>query len=213
MTRHGIILVGGGGHAKVVFDALRAADAAVLGFVDDRRDCPLSGQLEHLGPIESLGDGAEVIIAIGDVATRRGVLVRMLERLGGVRVTGPVIHPSAVVSPSAALGEGVLIGPGVIVNADARIESHAIVNSGAIVEHDCRVGENAHVAPGCVLGGGVVVGEDTLVGLGARVLPGVVIGRGCVVGAGAVVVGGVGDGETVVGVPGKVRGKPLGTGH
>lgn len=200
MTRQGIILIGGGGHAKVVFDTLRAADAVLAGFVDDRRDCALGGQLQYLGLIESLDEDAEVVIAIGDVATRR----KVLRRVGAVRVTAPVIHPSAVVSPSAALGEGVLIGAGVIVNADTRIESHAIINSGAIVEHDCRVGVNTHIAPGCVLGGGVVVGGDTLVGLGARVLPGIRIGRGSVVGAGAVVVRDVGDGETVVGVPGRV---------
>lgn len=202
MTRHGIILIGGGGHAKVVFDALRDADAQVVGFVDDHRECALSGQLDHLGSIESLVEDAEVIIAIGDVATRR----RVISRIGGVRVTGPVIHRGAIVSPSAQLGEGVLIGPGAIVNADARIESHAIVNTGAVVEHDCTLGVNTHVGPGVVLGGGVVVGDDTLVGLGSRVLPGIQIGDGCVVGGGAVVTRDIGDGETVVGVPAKVMG-------
>ena len=207
MGTSGIILIGGGGHAKVVFDALRDGDAGVRGFVDDSAHCALSGVLEHLGGVAGVDREHPVIVAIGDVATRR----RVLGQIEGARVSGPVIHPSAVVSPSALLGDGVFVGPGAIINADARIEAHAIVNSGAIVEHDCRVGVNTHVAPGCVLGGGAVVGDDTLVGLGARVLPGVKIGAGCVVGAGAVVVESVETGATVVGVPGREK-KGLGIG-
>ena len=209
MGTSGIILIGGGGHAKVVFDALRENDAVVSGFVDDSAHCALSGVLEHLGAVGGVDRDQPVIVAIGDVATRR----RVLGEISGARMSGPVIHPSAVVSPSALLGDGVFVGPGAIINADARIEAHAIINSGAIVEHDCRIGINTHVAPGCVLGGGAVVGDDTLVGLGSRVLPGVKIGAGCVVGAGAVVIESVEAGVMVVGVPGRERGKPLGTGH
>ena len=202
MSTNGIILIGGGGHAKVVFDALRESDAPVIGFVDDSAQCALSGVIERLGPIDGVDREHPVIVAIGDVATRR----RVLGQVDGVRVAGPVIHPSAVVSPSASLGDGVFIGPGAIVNADARIDAHAIINSGSIVEHDCRVGRNTHIAPGCVLGGGAVVGDDTLVGLGSRVLPGVKIGSGCVVGAGAVLTESVESSVTVVGVPGRVTG-------
>ena len=197
MTHQGITLIGGGGHAKVVLDAMREADMPALGFVDDRSGCALSGVLDHLGAIESLGEDARVFLTIGDVSTRRGVL----GMLGAARFAGPVIHPGAIVSPSASIGEGAFVGPGAIINSDARIGAQAIINSGAIVEHDCRVGVNTHIAPGCVLGGGVEVGDHTLVGLGARVLPGVTIGSGCVIGAGAVVIQGVDDGATAVGVP------------
>ena len=200
MTHLGIILVGGGGHAQVVLDALLENATSVRGFVDDRANCPLAGVVDRLGGLETLNEDARVLLCIGDVATRR----RVLGVLAGARIVGPVIHPSAVVSPSASIAEGAFVGPGAIINADARIGAHAIVNSGAIVEHDCRVGENTHVAPGAVLGGGVEVGSDSLVGMGSRVLPGVSIGTGSIIGAGAVVTVDVGDGETVVGVPGRV---------
>lgn len=200
MGSHEIVLIGGGGHAKVVFDACRLLDRVVAGFCDDSPSAALTGSMARLGGIGDAGaHGGAVIVTIGDVATRR----RVLGVLGsGVRVCGPIIHPSAVVSPSAEIGEGVFVGPGAIVNADARVGAHAIINSGAIVEHDCRIGENTHIAPGAVLGGGVCVGVDVLVGIGARVLPGVVVGDGGVVGAGAVVLRDVGGGETVVGVVG-----------
>jgi hypothetical protein len=65
-----------------------------------------------------------------------------------------VVHPAAVVAPSATIGAGTLVMPGAVVNAEARIGANAIVNSGAIVEHDCEVGEGVHIAPGAVLCGG-----------------------------------------------------------
>jgi sugar O-acyltransferase (sialic acid O-acetyltransferase NeuD family) len=202
MGTKGIILIGGGGHAKVVFDSCRASDMVVRGFCDDNSHSALSGSIEHLGPISDAAKHDEpVVIGIGDVNIRR----RVLETLSGSsRTAMPIIHPSAVVSASAELAEGVLIGPGAIVNADARIGAHAIINSGAIIEHDCRIGENTHIAPGTVLGGGVSLGIDTLVGMGARVLPCRTIGDACVIGAGAVVTSDVDDGEIVVGVPGRV---------
>lgn len=202
MGTQGIILIGGGGHAKIVFDACRASDTLVRGFCDDHSPSPLSGSAEHLGKIQDAQSlDAPIIIAIGHVTTRRRVLNT---RFSDARITAPVIHSSAIVSPSASIAEGVFVAPGAIVNADARIDAHAIINSGTIIEHDCRVGENTHVAPGTVLGGSVCVGIDTLVGIGARVLPGISIGNGCVIGAGAVVTRDVGNGETVVGVPGCV---------
>ena len=199
----GIILIGGGGHAKVVFDTCRASDMVLRGFCDDNPQSALSGLVEYLGSVGEAAslDGA-VVIGIGDVGTRR----RVLDALGGgVRASQPIIHPSAVVSACAEIGEGVFVGPGAIVNADARIGAHAIINSGSIIEHDCRIGENTHIAPGTVLGGGVCVGGDVLVGIGARVLPGVVVGDGSVVGGGAVVVRDVKGGDVVMGVPGRGR--------
>jgi len=204
----GITIIGGGGHAKVVLDAMRGVGMFIRGFVDDQSPCALTGTIDHLGSIDTVQEDHRVFLAIGDVHARR----RVLGRLGSARIAGPVIHTGAIVSPSASVGEGAFVGAGAIVNAEARIGAHAIVNTGAIVEHDCRVGINTHIAPGCVLGGGVEVGDDALVGLGARVLPGVEIGRGCVIGAGTVVTRDVGAGQTVVGVPGREK-KGLGTGR
>lgn len=200
MTHPGIILVGGGGHAKVVLDAIIATDTSVRGFVDDRQSCPLAGVIERLGALHEIDNDARRFLCIGDLATRR----RVLANSAGACFAAPVIHPSAVVSPSASIAEGVFVAPGAVINADARIEPHAIINSGAIVEHDCRVGENAHIAPGVVLGGGAVVGVDVLVGMGARVLPGVVLGNRSTLGAGAVAVHDLPQGETATGTPARV---------
>lgn len=205
-TRSKLILIGGGGHAKVVLDSLSPTDRARLaGFLDDD---PAAGLLDmpdapaHLGPLaemDRLGD-TQLIIAIGDLRLRR----RLIDQLTHAAFCPAVVHRSAVISASATLGAGVLVGPGAIINAGARAGNHAIINSGAIIEHDCVLGVNTHIAPGATLGGGVRVGEHTLVGLGSTVLPGITIGTGCTIGAGSVVTRDVEDGATVAGVPGRV---------
>jgi len=202
VNQQSIILIGGGGHAKVMLDAALCANRAVRGFVDDDQNAPISsmsGCPECLGSFNDIDliAGGEFVLAVGDIALR----AKLIEQLGQCAVAKAITHPSAVIAQSAIICDGVFVSAGAIINPDARIETHAIINTGAIVEHDCRVGINAHIAPRAVLGGGVVVGDHTLIGIGATVMPGVRLGDRCVIGAGAVVTGEVGDGETVVGVP------------
>jgi len=202
-----MILIGGGGHAKVVLDAALCAGIEIQGFVDDDVDAPMAkmrGCPAYVGSFEDVTKHTRccLMLAVGDLALRAGLIARV----GDADFAQPIVHPSAAVAPSASLALGVFVGAGAVVNADARVCSQGIVNSGAIVEHDCRVGINVHLGPRSVLGGGVHVGDHSLIGIGAVVLPGVKIGSGCVVGAGAVVVEDVGDGETVVGVPARVVG-------
>lgn len=194
-----MVLVGGGGHALVVWDAALRGGMDVAGFLDDGERARLAAppaELARLGALDAPERGEAWVLCVGDLALRRA----WLGRHGGMGARA-VIHPGSVVGAGASVGDGVLVGAGAIVQTAARVGAHAIVNTGAIVEHECEVGENAHLAPGSVLGGRVRVGADTLVGLGARVLPGVRIGSGCVVGAGAVVVRDVADGACVIGVP------------
>jgi len=213
-----LILIGGGGHAKVAADCAHSAGFDVLGFVDDSGGPVLTEfGLPHLGPIDTLiavlesfkSEQPGVLNAIGDNALRRATTesmeskIRLATETDTLKCKGFAIvtHASAAVSPSAAIGCGTLVGPNATVNAGASVGRGVIINSGAIVEHDCAVGNFAHIAPGTVLGGGVTIGEDTLVGLGARILPGISVGADVVVGAGSVVCKNIADGETVKGVP------------
>ncbi len=200
-----MILIGGGGHAKVMLDAALCAGIEIQGFVDDDPDAPLTrlrGCPVYVGAFDDVTNYTQCcpMLAVGGVSLR----AKLIEQLGDVDFAQSIVHPSAMIASSATVALGVFVGPGAVVNAEAKICSHAIVNTGAIVEHDCRVGINVHVGPRAVLGGGVHVGDHSLIGIGAVVLPGVKIGSGVVVGAGAVVVKDVGDGEVVVGVPARV---------
>jgi UDP-perosamine 4-acetyltransferase len=183
----------------------------VVGFLDDHPDAPLSrgpdpvmwiGKLDRL---DAIGD-RPWIMGFGNLAFRDRV-VHLLEQREIGRSAKTVVHPTAYVSPSARLGEGVYIGPRAVVHTRAAVHDHAIINTGAIIEHESIVGVNAHVAPGAVLAGGCRVGPGALIGIGARLLPMLSVGDGCIVGAGAVVVRSVVEG-TVVGVPARPAKRP-----
>lgn len=184
-----IAVFGAGGHGKVVVDAVERNDGLAVACVADDRPQPGAAVLGHavVGGREALlvrrGDIDGVIVAIGDNRSRMEV-AGWLEAQGFVLQR--VVHPMAVVAPSATIGAGVLIMPGAVVNAEARIGANAIINTGAVVEHDCEVGEAAHVAPGAVLCGGARVGTCAFVGAGAVVLPGVKVGTAQLVKAGTV---------------------------
>ena len=104
-------------------------------------------------------------VAIGDNKARK----KEAEALEGPFAI--LIHPSAIVSDSATIGEGSIIMAGAIIQPKASIGKHCIVNSGATLDHHCILGDYAHIAPGAHLCGAVHVGEGTLVGVGVGIAP------------------------------------------
>jgi len=203
-----VIIVGSGGHAAVVADALLAADTRVLGFVDSdaaRRGAIVCG-LPVLGSETVLAThtpGAALLAnGIGGIdanGLRRSVQERLEER-GWEFAT--VRHPAAIVSRFAHVGAGAHILAGCVVQANARIGKGTIVNTAAVIEHDVELGEFVHVAPRALLCGAVVVGAGSHVGAGAVVRQCVRLAERTIVGAGAVVViDSATAGCTLVGVP------------
>lgn len=202
---------GAGGHGRVVADVVRATGGTVVGFVDG--DPAKAGRPPVPGAPPVLLAEAELLRVLGGGQGAAGGWDALAPGIGDnrarLRAFGlaagaawpALVHPSAVLSPSASIGAGTVVMPRAVLNADARVGRAAIVNTGAIVEHDCVVGDGAHLSPGCVLAGGARVGEGAWVGAGAIVLPGVAVGPWAVVGAGAVVVRDVPGGTVVAGVP------------
>ena len=206
-----IVLIGGGGHARVLLDALRSSgDSRSIGVLDadsERAgsflyDVPILGNDDLLPELARSGTH---IFAISVGGTRENAPRKMLferaRELGLEPLT--VIHPTAIVSGWATIGAGCQILPGAIVNPGARLGANVIVNSGAIIEHDCVVGDHAHIATGACLSGGVKVGPLAHVGSGATVRQLITIGAASVVGSGAVVVKNVAPSAVVAGVPAK----------
>lgn len=199
-----VVILGGGGHARVLLEALRVLGVPVVGFVAPSPEEGRLGDVPWLGGDEALpglDDGVEVVNGVGSAgnAERRAAVHAAAEAAGARFRT--VIHPQALVDDSAEVGAGAQILAGSVVGVSARIGADAIVNTGAIVDHDSVIGAHSHIAPGAVLAGDVSVGEGTHVGLGSRIIQGVTIGSRCVIGAGAVVLENVPDGATVVGIP------------
>jgi acetyltransferase EpsM len=204
--RSGLIVVGGGEHARVVIEAIRTGGGQdLLGFID-REPCAETVRrlgVERLGWEEALEShpGAFGILGFGALATRAArvdIVERFTPHLGG---WATVVHASAWISPTASIGEGTVILARAVVQTGARIGAHCVVNTGTIVEHDVELGEHAQLAPGVILGGGARVGALAYVGLGAVVRDHVAIGDGATVGMGAVVVKDIPDGARALGVP------------
>lgn len=197
-----LLIWGCGGHAKVVLDIARAAGVSDdFLFIDDSAPAEFMGyavvgtrvRLPHLA-----AQALSFVVAIGGNAIRAECYEEC--RRHGLSALA-LVHPSAVVSPSARIGPGTVVMPRAVVNAAAEIGENCIINTGAVVEHDCLIGDHVHVSPGAVLGGGVKVGARVHVGMNAAILPGIEVGERAVVGAGAVVIKAVPAGITVVGVP------------
>ena len=204
-----LVIIGAGGHGKVVLDIVRAAgrDEAVA-FLD--ADPALAGTavggVPVLGAINVLpklrGQGVRTaIVAIGDNRTRLQYARHLVEQ--GFELA-TAVHPTAFVSPTARFGRNVVVAPQAAVVTEATIGDSVIVNTSAVVDHECEIGAGVHVGPGAHLGGRVRVGEGAFVGLGANILQCRTIGAFATVGAGAVVREDVPDGATVVGVPARV---------
>lgn len=191
-----MIVYGASGHAKVVLDILETCGKKVDFIVDDNPDL-----YELLGyPVRrNTGSYDEAIIAIGS-STIRKKIVESLE----VRKYPVVIHPSALVSSRATVGEGTVVMQGAIVQSCARVGKHCIINTGASVDHDCELSDFVHIAPHATLSGAVKVGAGTWIGVGAVVKQGVRIGANCMIGAGSVLVKDIPDNVTAYGNPCRV---------
>lgn len=189
----------------MVADAARECGYAKIAFLDDGDSPRLPAGARLLGPLAVAGqfvrEWPAAIAAVGD----GGLRLNLFRTLRGLAFRTPsIIHPSAVVSRGATLGEGIFVAAGAIVNVDARIDDAVIVNTGARIDHDCRIGAGTHVAPGATLSGGVVVGECAWLGTGCAVRQGVEIGSGVTVGVGAAVVTDLAAGRTYTGVPARI---------
>jgi sugar O-acyltransferase (sialic acid O-acetyltransferase NeuD family) len=209
MSAERIVMLGGGGHARVLAEVLQREGATLHGFIAPTDQDHRLGEIAWLGGDEAFDslDPSTTLLVNGvgspssdplrshvhDDAVARGFSFRT------------VVDPTAIVLGSAVLGAGAQVLPGAIVGAGVSLGADVIVNTGAIIDHDCVIGAHAQIAPGAVLVGNVTVGEGSHVGLGARVLQGVAIGSWSTIGAGAVVLADVPDRSVAVGIPAVTR--------
>lgn len=204
------MILGGGGHAKVLIDTLKLQNMEILGIVD-----PVIEKGTKVSGISVLGDGPTVFAHPPDS-------VKLVNALGSIRSTenrkrlferfqkkgysfSEVIHPSAILAPDVHLGEGVQIMAGVVIQTGCTIGTNAICNSRASIDHECQIGQHVHLAPGVTLSGEVTIDNGAHVGVGSTVIQGVKIGKNSLVGAGSVVIQDIAEEATVFGVPARAR--------
>lgn len=210
-TRRKCVIVGSGGHARVLAECLLMQQTyEIIGFLDtdsERRGMRFFG-IEVLGGEELmptlLAEGVRTAVigvgGIGDNTPREKVFSKLLT--AGFEIAG-VVHPSAQISSFASVEASAQVLAGTHLGPASSIGRGAIINTGAIVEHDCRVGDFTHVASGAILGGNVMLGDYAHIGSGAVVLQSLFIGDGAIIGSGAVVTRDVPPGDVVAGVPAK----------
>lgn len=191
-----IIVYGGGGHGKAVIDMLRALGTyRIVGIIDDGlpmqgvtsvMGVPVLGGAETLPGLHQRGIrmAANAVGGIGNIAIR----IQIFHRLAEAGFTCPVlIHPSAVVEPSAELSAGVNVFPLAYVGSEARLGFGVIINTRATISHECHINAYANISPGAILAGQVQIGAACLVGMGATINLQAKIGRSARIGNGATV--------------------------
>ena len=190
-----VVLVGGGGHAKVVLDTVRLQGAfEVVGLVDAQlpsgkivEGVPVLGGDEILQSIFRQGVKL-AFVAVGSAqgSSARELIFKKIDEIGFGFPN--FVHPSSQVASSVSLGSGILVAAGSVLQSGVQIEDHAIINTYSSIDHDCRLGRFVHIAPGAVLSGGVQVGEGAHIGTGSVVIENISIGERTLIGAGSVVV-------------------------
>ena len=189
-----VIIIGAGGHARVIADTVRRAGDNLLGFLDD--NVPALGKVKDYVNYP----GAHFVIGIGNANLRR----KIAGLLTGVKWY-TAIHPAAVIGENVEIGEGTVVMANAVVNPGAKIGDHCILNTGSIVEHDNIIENYVHISVGAKLAGTVTIGENTWVGIGAVVSNNLTVCPDCMIGAGAVVVKDIREPGTDVGVPARKR--------
>lgn len=201
-----MVVVGAGGHAKVVVELARDNGFDVVGCTDRNTDgpavvgAPVIGDDSTLAALFASGIGFAAV-GLGANALRLKV-GRQLQAIGFA--LPPLVHSSATVSPSVRLGSGVAVMAGAVINAETSVGDFSVVNTRAGVDHEGVIGHGAHIGPGASLSGSVNVGDEAFVGVGATVLPGVCIGKAAMLGGGSVAIRDIPAGATAVGAPARL---------
>ena len=197
-------LFGASGHGKVIKDILNANGVKVEAFIDDNLNVNECAGRRVLHEYTGL---SPVIVSIGVNRIRKIVVEKLIANAKENNKElqfATAIHPSAVVSPSATIGEGTVVMAGAVINSDAVIGKHCIVNTGATIDHECVIGDYCHIAPGVNISGSTRVDDGSWIGVGACVIQCINIGENCMIGAGSVVVKDIPDNVVAYGNPCKV---------
>lgn len=200
-----VIIIGAGGHAKVVTDIIIKSGDKVLGFLDDNIEMgkEIVCGIKVIGKISDCYryESSRFIIAIGNNKIRKEIYEKYPHLYYYI-----AIHPKAYLGLDVKIGDGTVIMPNACINSGAVIGSQCIINTGAIVEHDNKIEKFAHICPGATLAGTVKVGMGTQIGANATVKNNITIAANNLIGAGAVVVKDIiEENKIYVGVPARIK--------
>ncbi len=201
-----IIILGAGHYAEEIADlACQIPNWQLTGFVEgvDRRRCEKLVEGMPVFWIDEIGSLAETVKAVCAVGSPRREIFIQQATEQGIQFT-KLLHPKAIISPSAVIETGSIIFPGAVVAAHVRLGRHVIVSRGALLGHHLQVGDFTTISPGANIASSVKIGARTRIGIGAIVVDGLKIGENSFISAGSVVLEDVPDGVQVIGSPAKI---------
>lgn len=203
-----VIIIGAGGHSKVIADIIVKSQDNVLGFLDDNipintviikeKNLKVLGKIEDSLKLKEKNNDIVFVVGIGNNKTRKAIS----EKYPNLTYY-KAIHPSSQIALDVKIGDGTVIMANICINTSATIGKHCIINTGAIIEHDNIIEDYVHISPNATLCGTVKIGELTHIGAGSTIKNNINICSNCIIGAGAVVVKKIEEKGTYVGVPAK----------
>lgn len=200
-----LVIIGAGGHGRVVADTAFSLGWEEICFFDDAHPvtgffgCTKGSVSDYLEQVDRF-DGA--IVAIGNIEIRERIQ-NQLVFVGANLVS--LVSPFANVSPTLKIGAGSLVLPSAVLASGVALGDGVIINHGAVVDHDCTVGNFTHICPRVAIGGDTIIESRCWLGIGSTVINGIKIGSCAYVGGGSVVVRDVEPEAVVYGVPAKVK--------
>jgi sugar O-acyltransferase (sialic acid O-acetyltransferase NeuD family) len=205
-----IVIVGAGGHGRVVLDILQYdRRLKLVGFIDDDKNShgkiidgfSVLGGMRAMSSLIRAQELEGAIVAVGDNKVRAGLFHKLKGM--GLKIEN-AIHPGALIARDVEFGDGVVVASGAIINTGTKIGDDVIINTGVIIDHENIIEEHVHISPGVALGGNVRVQKYSHVGLGVTIVSRINIGENVTVGGGAVVLQDLPDNTIAVGVPARI---------
>lgn len=187
-----VIILGAGGHAKVVAETLLQSGRTVLGVVDPNfeKNSKWFGLNVIGGDDEIFTYSSSEVLLVNGIGALPGKMLRWniadKMRSKGFKFA-TVVHPSAIVASDVIIDEGAQVMAGVVIQPGSSIGKDVIVNTMVSVDHDCKIGANCHLAPRSVLSGCVSIGKSVHFGTGSIAVQNISIGDNVVVAAGSIV--------------------------
>lgn len=194
-----LLIVGAGGHGKVVCDLAKKYYSEIIFADDEKVGSEILGCKVKFSVEDALkSDKRDFIIAIGNNRTRKELFLKFIEK-GFNPIT--LVHSSAIIGEEVVIGKGTVVFANAVINPQAKIGVGCIINSSALIEHDCEIGAFTHICPAVKMAGTVKIGQECFIGIGSIIINNLTVESNITVGAGTVVVKDLTDTGTYVGNP------------
>lgn len=199
--RNKLIIIGAGGHGKVVANIAMLNGYKEIYFLDDDTSKNYIGKYQIIGTTKDINrykNEYDFFIAIGNNQIRKKISMLLLDN--NIKPVS-LIHPSAVIDDTVQIGYGVVVMANAVINADTMIGNNVIINTASSIDHDCIINDYVHISPGVHIAGNVHIGEKSWLCIGSTIINNITVGADIIVGAGSVVIQNILESGIYVGIP------------